>query len=161
MELLCLTCVANDYVMIHTMRRWNTIRADYPVAGNELIEDRWSTKLCSLSVLNQLIFCRWILEPLWSNDFCRSYWGVATVDYNSYCLSSVKPAGPFIEQPLAASEQMGHISCLCLDMPSAPTKRKLSSRYKPFVRVYTFSCMGVQLYLHLILNFKLCLFIMY
>ncbi len=51
---------------------------------------------------------------------------------------------------------MGHITCLGLDMPSAPTKRILCSRYKPCATVYTFSIRGVQLYLYLkfkILNY--------
>ena len=36
--------------------------------------------------------------------FCKSYWGDTTIDYNAFCLCSMKPAVPAIEQILAAIE---------------------------------------------------------
>ena len=36
-------------------------------------------------------------------NFCMSYWGDTTDDYNTFCLYSAKPVGPSIEQILAAN----------------------------------------------------------
>ncbi len=87
---------------------WHPSR--YPVAGTELIESKWSTKLCficsqtTLSLLFCPYSCQIGIQMPREMKFCMSYWGDTTVDYNSFCLCSAKPAGPSIEQIVAANE---------------------------------------------------------
>ena len=84
----------------------------YLAAGTELIQKRWSTQLCCLSVLKQLYFFYFVRIRVRLGSkcraremkFCMSYWGDTTVYYNSFSLCSTKPAGPSIEQNLAANE---------------------------------------------------------
>ncbi len=46
----------------------------YPAAGNELVENRWSTKLCSLSVLKQLFFFPFVRIYVRLGSKCRVKW---------------------------------------------------------------------------------------
>ncbi len=120
----------------------------YPAAGTELIENRWSTKLCCLSVLKQLYFFYFVRIHVRLGSkfrvremkFCLSYWGDDS--WLQLFLSLFSEACRDIHWAKYSCEWVGASYQM---FRSRYTLCSNEARYEPCVRVYTFSLRGVQL----------------
>ena len=108
---LCRT-LGCKYIIIHIMGWWTLLTSEPISSGrDELIWEQMEHKVV-FSIFSQtthvLPFCAYScqigIQMLREMKFCMSYWGDTTIDYNYFCLCSAKPAGPSIEQILAATD---------------------------------------------------------
>ncbi len=99
---------------IHTMGWWTILISEPISSGKEWVDWKQMEHKVVFSICSQttlfLLFCPYScqigIQMPREMKFCMSYWGSGdtTVDYNSFCLCSAKPAGQSLEQILAANE---------------------------------------------------------
>ncbi len=94
---------ALDITYIHTMGWWIILISEPISSSREWVDWEQMEHKVVFSVPKQLFFlpfCLYSCQLQMPREikFYMSYRGDTTVDYNSFCLCSVKPAGPSIEQ---------------------------------------------------------------